>query len=459
MNLINKKIKISLILIITIFSLKAQDTISFTTVENKTLEYYYQGNWDSLIIIGNIALKNNHDYFYLRLRVGVAYYNIGKFNKAIAHLEKAYKQISDNEVCNEFLYLSYKNAGRTADAEYFSKLLNDYTLKRVNYHKKPFISSLYLESGISPASNYIPNSNLEPNTTSELSTKQDLLGYGFLGVTHQLNSKLLLFHGVSFLLSNNTFNSIQRDVFNPNLLKSYASQNSTSQIQYYINPRYTISKGLVFSSFIHYLSVNGNTITPQQDTLSQNLIFNKTNFKFNDFVGGFQIEKYYRNLVFTGGLSFNKLNNIKIIQGQIGTTWFPFSNANFYINGSLFVNRTLSSTPAEFEKTKTFYSGKIGGKIYKRLWAEASLYEGNIQNSHLNDGFLIFNSNDNYSRMANGMVMLAFNKFNISLRYQYSDKIAPLASNFINSNLVIETITKQYKYQKHTLTGGILWNF
>ena len=69
-------------------SAKSQDVLDFNTVNTKTYDYYFQGNWDSLIDIGEKALKSDIDYFYLRIRLGIAYYAKTNYRKAIIHLEK-----------------------------------------------------------------------------------------------------------------------------------------------------------------------------------------------------------------------------------------------------------------------------------------------------------------------------------------------------------------------------------
>ncbi|MEY3452181.1 MAG: hypothetical protein RL711_2009 [Bacteroidota bacterium] len=53
-------------------------SFNFVTVEAKTYAQFLGQFWDELVVTGEKALSNNIDYYYLRLRLGVAY-----FQKAI----------------------------------------------------------------------------------------------------------------------------------------------------------------------------------------------------------------------------------------------------------------------------------------------------------------------------------------------------------------------------------------
>jgi len=61
--------------------IKAQDTLTFAKVEAQSYSLYTQKNWDELIRLGKMALSRGIDYYYLRYRMGVAYYMQKKIPK------------------------------------------------------------------------------------------------------------------------------------------------------------------------------------------------------------------------------------------------------------------------------------------------------------------------------------------------------------------------------------------
>ena len=52
----------------------AQDSLNSASVEQKSYQLYVDKNWSELIKFGKIAIHNGFDYYYLQLRVGIAYY-------------------------------------------------------------------------------------------------------------------------------------------------------------------------------------------------------------------------------------------------------------------------------------------------------------------------------------------------------------------------------------------------
>ena len=55
----------------------------------KTYQNFIDGDWDLLIQEGNQALKQGLDFYYLRYRLGVAYYMKKNYIKALKHFEQA----------------------------------------------------------------------------------------------------------------------------------------------------------------------------------------------------------------------------------------------------------------------------------------------------------------------------------------------------------------------------------
>ncbi len=67
----------------------AQNSVNYKTVDEETYRFYMNGNWKDLINSGKNALKNNIDYYYLRMRIGIAYYETKRYMQAAKHFEKA----------------------------------------------------------------------------------------------------------------------------------------------------------------------------------------------------------------------------------------------------------------------------------------------------------------------------------------------------------------------------------
>ena len=117
-----KKVCLLFLVSISFYEIMGQkNAIEFTTVENGTLKYFNSGQFDSLIIVGKAALKNKLDYFYLRYRMGYAYFNKNRFRQAAKQFEKARQFNSLDESTLLYLYYSYKYSGNEAEAMTMSK--------------------------------------------------------------------------------------------------------------------------------------------------------------------------------------------------------------------------------------------------------------------------------------------------------------------------------------------------
>lgn len=449
-----RKTAILFLLIAISFWGKSQDTLNFVNIEQQTAQYYFAAQWDSLIIVGNEGLEIGYDYFYLRLRLGVAYYYQGKYSKAIIHLEKARLFNTQDEFANSYLYLSYKYMGRNADAEIIGKTLSDTLRTQPLFKKTPLFSGAYIELGFSPASTYVPTilAKNSPNL-SESSTKNNALQYGFVGLINQVTPWLSLFYGYTSLSTSLTKTTYEKQIppFTPKL-NTTLSDISVNQQQFYINPRIRIARGLVVSTYYQKINISsvlqGNP--PKADTT----------ITFNDGILGISLEKYYRNFVFNGEISNNKLNNINHLQMQLGASWYPLFNQNFYLCAN-YASNSAKGNAANFsptyEKRKSFFTVKAGGKLLKNLWGETAYYGGNVQDSQIANGFLFFNTPNNIKMMANATLTVVLNKIKISLKYQFANQTSTKESSTIMNPTTINYST--YSFNQQTITGGLLWNF
>lgn len=87
-------------------------TLSYQEVEDKTLLYLQHQRWDELITTGEQALRQGMDYYYLRYRLGVAYYERAKYAYAVPHLQEAFRQQPKDGVLLEYLYFALYRSGQ-----------------------------------------------------------------------------------------------------------------------------------------------------------------------------------------------------------------------------------------------------------------------------------------------------------------------------------------------------------
>ncbi|MCU0409034.1 MAG: hypothetical protein MUD02_08815, partial [Bacteroidales bacterium] len=84
--------RIKQIIIFLLFAaqvLRAQDNTDFRYHDSLTYKLYTDKNWNELISAAKKALHDGHDYYYLRMRIGIAYYEKKQYASAATHFRKA----------------------------------------------------------------------------------------------------------------------------------------------------------------------------------------------------------------------------------------------------------------------------------------------------------------------------------------------------------------------------------
>ena len=160
---------LSLFVVLFIIPTKKVAAIDFTTVDRETYRLYQEQKWDSVVIIGKEGLKENIDYFYLRLRIGVSYYWMKKYLFAIEHLRKAHEFNSIDPITTEYLFLSYLKSGRDGDAHTLIPGMSPLQREQLQV-KNSFIEKIQFESG------YILSSDRSPSNLAMLMGKDSVYG-------------------------------------------------------------------------------------------------------------------------------------------------------------------------------------------------------------------------------------------------------------------------------------------
>jgi hypothetical protein len=131
----------------------APDSLNFKTADSETYKYYIQQKWDSVIYIGNEALNDGIDYYYLRMRIGIAYYNKKQYRLAEPHFIKAIKLNSADDYAKEYLYYCYLYSQQYDLAGKLSRSFSDSLTNKLHtaYHKP--IDAIYADVGEKISSN------------------------------------------------------------------------------------------------------------------------------------------------------------------------------------------------------------------------------------------------------------------------------------------------------------------
>ena len=486
----NKKTYILLLLTLSFFAATAQKP-DFKYIDKKTYDLYFQQKWDSLIIVGKAGIKNDIDYYYLRYRMGMAYYYKGKYIKAIQHFEKARKLNTMDSTLYEMLYYSYVFSNRNSDAKVISKKFTESQFQRIilnrennkvssqnsenftissnqnldsilsSAEKMKVFESVYTEGGYVISNNLKLNSDkAAPRTPGKPDTsfrnETDLYGneiYFHLGIQHRIGKSITLYHGYNYI------NFTKLKTSKTNIIKT--DEYHLVQNEYYLKAIINIKNVINIIPAFHYINVSSTTFYPyiNTSTMPPTWVYPENTLKLNNFVGSLTISKDFSIFSPSISISFSNLNNT--YQSQAGLSFgiyplgnldlFSFTSATAFFQGKG-IGGMFKNTP--YSEKRLILSETIGGKLYKNLWGTASFYYGNMQNFNDKNAFVVYNTSDKINYKLDVSLLFVISKrFDISLTYGFSDMETPLL-RYTNPTIYSTTYLK---YQNNSIIGGFKW--
>lgn len=436
-----KLVFVSLIVIMVLHGL-SQEVVNTQSVDEQTYSLYLNKQWKELIEAGKLAKKKNIDFFYLQYRMGIAYYELKNYRKAIPFFEKVLKQQSQDKSALEYLYYSYLFSGRKDDArvlalEFDQEMCDELQL----YNNELIVNGIGFEYKKYLFDDYTISS--DPNNEIEQKVRKDL-NYFNLNLTHYSKKNLKLFHAFSYLLGSN-------QVFNPEY-DEYKFDETVKQFQYYIAGNWNLNKGSVLKIGLHYINTKLEAVNPDSNLVNgqgrgnNNYLYYK---KLNSFVGLAKYSKNISNFDFSIAASISNLNNSFQLFPLIGVDYYPFGNTNLYLGSEVI----YQVSPDEQTYDPGFiFKQKVGFKLFKSLWIEPFMQYGKVSNFVDNDAFVIYNNPDVINYWYGVNLNLDLYKSGLTLYFIYQQ--------YSNTNFY-KSYQSEYSidYGSQTFLGGIKWKF
>ena len=470
--------------------------ITFPEADRETYRFYTEQKWDSLLIAGKEALKQDIDYFYLRTRMGTAWYELGKPVKAARQFRKARDFNASDTYNNASLYYSLLNANQTGRARAISSTIPEGEQAQLGIRKN-ILRDINLEVGIMYNNAYTksdPTSLMDPDS---IFGEQDMYGnsyYGHLDFTLNLTKHISLNIGYSYLnfKKRNLYqysyfdDQLERRVdttwgyYNiysfPRITKQPSFNYVVNQNELTLSPAFFLNSGFSIKPMFHLVqvsynntTVNYSTETVQDTALYIQAIDSAITFPFNrqSYRVSQSDTSFFNYLIsllitkdinlFTFGLtgSWSNLNGRDQYQVGFVLDYYPLGNLNFYGNTTLF---------KIFEQTtgnRLIARQMLGAKVTKWLWLEGSFIYGDYSNGNLFNGILVYNMSDKIRYSATGkLIFPIFKQLEVTLIYQYfarENLIYTLTEVQEGSTTTVVPQNDYMKYQTNSVFLGIKW--
>lgn len=352
--------------------LRGQTTEDFASLDRQSYQLFINGNFSELNKLGKRMVANGMDYYYLRMRLGIAAFNKQRYLTAIQHFKRALAFNSSDAVLHEYIFFSHIYLGHTTEAILYRNTI-PFNLQTENVKQyNPFgISFLSLGTDItqsnSPQRVYtIPNnqSNYSAESiTDNLSGNIKLKWMGESNWRYSLAYLYFMKNGVTYnqFFPNGTASDFNLNQFH---IKALRSIPGGSELYFFG----TLS---VYSGASTYALERANRVAKQLAS---------------DYAGGAGFARRLKYLRIDINASYSNLVGYQQVRTESFLSWYPFEHEKLYTTHGGLIQYDL--------KNGMGYNvfNAIGFKIAKPVGMEFGLNFGNAMLSVRNAGGMVFNS-------------------------------------------------------------------
>lgn len=428
---------------------QAQQQKSLAQVDSLTYQLFQQKRWPDLIVESKQAIRNGIDYYYLRVRLGLAYFEKGNYHEAVNQFEKALSMNASEEYIKEYLYYSYLWAGRTAEAKIVTHDFSDQMKRKTGTQSWNFVEKLdlaYNYSGLTDpraADNFTVESVPSEDGFQYLPRKHD---YFYLGMQHHLHPRFSIYHGYSGLRASH----LRYTQSSGEVIMNRDFQSSLHQ--YYASGNLLVTKGLSLMAGFHFLHLRYPLESVQLIRPGRPNVVRSTGTDNNRVLFG-SLYKRFSYLTLGGSVYHGTIGDARQLQKDVKLILYPRGNLNLYILSVLSHQRQRSQEKPGNDRF--LFEQQVGIKTTNWLWLEAYTTFGEMENFILNDGVVIFNRMDVIKQRLGGRLIIApIPRWQITLDYTHLKN----ESQFFSSSFDREGFN-QKEYTLHSLTGLISWRF
>ena len=367
-----KALGISLLICFSTLVSFSQTEFTSQYVESKSYELYLQKDWKKLIVFADSAIESGVDYYYLRMRLGIANFELKKYIKATPQFQKAIAFNSFVDLPKEYLYYCLIYTERFEESRSLSSKFSTALKHQVGADSLKIIDQIGLEYGMK-----FPNDTIVPRATN-------------LSVTlhHYVTKKVSFYHSFS------NYSQRNKDKWN------------VKQMGYYLGATIPLKNNLILSGGFNY--VHSNLYV---DIIDSNLLGNY-------FVGSLNLNKRINLFNFNIGSTGIKVDTAYQFQHNVGAVFYPLANTKLSIGLNLIAHTHNNYQSLSFAVVPTlrFIASK-----------KINLFSSYFMNSGHNivewNGFLYNNSPDlTKSRLNIGASLALGKKWEINATYQNEQK-------------------------------------
>ena len=423
---------------------------SYSDVDIKSYDYYIAKDWTGLIKYSKSNIDFDEvDYYYLRMRLGSAYFETGNYLKAIKHFKKAVEFNVTDPIAKEYLFYCYKYTFQyTLAKNVYEKMLVK-NKKHISPLKNRIFNLAKIEAGINLSENFDKNQDKFNLEEEDIYSETKFIGntkYFHFGLTHVFSDEFSIYHGISKF---NIDNKIKFCLPDGDSIFDY----SALQTDYYLNSNYTFPNGLNLYFALHTLSVSFNK--PEMKYADFEYSISKPKTEFIDYLLLAGIGNFYNKFYWQAGISYSKINQYNQTQLDFDISWLPFGNYKF-VPGIKFVSYQQAEKQEEPSISEIIIEPHLSLSFSSSVWIDVSYTIGNLNNYQEKNGFIIYNNPDRITEKAEALINFKINK---NLIFYAKYRFMKREDNSIAYFTEDEYIINSFNFTTNYIIGGISWIF
>ena len=410
----------------------AQKTsLEIKEIDSITYALFLKEDWKPILKIGKQANAEGIDFYYLKVRMGIAYFKENKMFSVIQFLEEAYNLDTSNVVVQDYLYWAYRYSGLIMESRLFYRKMAT-SLQEITRLKEPLISSINF--------NVLATSNLDYDDMLVSDADSETIDVRFIrksqqmfsiGMSHSLFKRINFYHQFTFIPTN----SVQQ-VNVSGVLENETYKGTESR--YYADVTIALGNKWYFDAYANVISGKYDNLNPIDETSASEI-------KYNNLVFGGSITKasyFMRNSI---NVSVSDLNGLDQFQVGYSMSLYPLGSTMLVPFGSI-------QYKSQDDDSNMIYTAGVAVTIDKLLLTGFGSV-GNMNNYTANNGLIIYN------QPATGL-----NEFGGTIKYFSKNSILKVGYSFMKMednyyDEYLEVTSKKFEFNQQNIIAGITWIF
>jgi len=426
-------------------------------VDSLSYEALQRKDWNKVIQIGEEAEAKGFDFYYLRLRKGVAWDNLEKYNNSEKEYKKANRFFPVDTLTHWYRYVALIKAGRESEARTLSFKLTDWQ-KQYSGFKDIRLNSIGVETGVLTGN--APNSVFRNPAEVLLVQRQQSKVFFASGAANMwLGNRLNLIAGYMYIQTENVVKTTlkSKPLGNSGPIRTETNSWTLSALQNsaYVGLNYQFKNSwsiFVAGTFVPYeaqtISLSGN-----YSSTSYALSSSRNSFSSLDYSLFIQVKKRWKSVEFDPGYSVNRVYLQSYHQANLGCVYYPNGNNRLFFAGQLsFLSK---------DSTRIIAGFKAGARLANWIWLEGSAVVGKLYGSSEAGGWILNNNPDQINwKTSLNFTFIINSRWEIPLRFGFlSREGITEKEELLPGGKTSIKFMEPYTYHHFIINTGIKFNF